>query len=76
MTFKYKWKNGATPTPDEAAHKAHLLDEDQFETTQDQKIAEEQARQYLNVPLRTLDADKYPLPHGDSTNQSADMQKP
>lgn len=63
MDFKYRWKNGAPPTGDQAAQAGNLLDESQFENTQDQQMAEEMARKHLNVPLQTQDANDYPLPH-------------
>lgn len=59
---KYRWKNGAPPTRDQAAQSENLLDESQFDTSQDQEIAEQTARKHLNVPLRTGDADKSILP--------------
>lgn len=62
MDFKYRWKNGAPPSRDQAARGGHLLDESQFETPEDHQLAENMARKYLNVPLQTLDAQKPPLP--------------
>jgi hypothetical protein len=62
MSFRYKWKNGAPPNRDEAAQDAHLLDESQFETKQDQELAEDSARKHLNVPTRTPDDDQSVLP--------------
>jgi len=62
MGFKYRWKNGAPPSRDQAAQDGNLLDESQFETTEDQKLAENMARKHLNVPLQTADADISPLP--------------
>ncbi len=50
MNFKYRWKNGAPPSRDEAMRNQHLLDEDQFTHPQDQKIAEEMARKELGLP--------------------------
>ncbi len=62
MDFRYRWKNGAPPSRDQAAQDGNLLDESQFESPQDQQLAEEMARKHLNVPLQTADADKPPLP--------------
>lgn len=62
MDFRYRWKNGAPPSRDQAAQDGNLLDESQFETPQDQQLAEEMARKHLNVPLQTADANKPPLP--------------
>ena len=62
MDFKYRWKNGAPPTRDQAAQSSHLLDESQFHNEQDQQIAEEMARKQLDVPLRTPDEEDAVLP--------------
>lgn len=62
MDFKYRWKNGAPPSRDKAAHDDSLLDESQFETAEDRQLAEDMARKHLNVPLRTPDADRSVLP--------------
>lgn len=62
MDFRYRWKNGSRPNRDRAAQDDHLLDESQFETRQDQELAEDTARRYLNVPLRTPDEDGSVLP--------------
>uniref|UniRef100_A0ACD5GXZ8 Uncharacterized protein n=1 Tax=Desertifilum tharense IPPAS B-1220 TaxID=1781255 RepID=A0ACD5GXZ8_9CYAN len=35
MDFRYKWKRGRTPTPDEAMRDSALLDESQFDSKQD-----------------------------------------
>jgi hypothetical protein len=56
MDFRYRWKNGAPPNRDRAATEETLLDEGQFETSEDQRIAETMARQHLNVPLQADDA--------------------
>lgn len=74
MDFKYRWKNGAAPSRDQAAHSEALLDENQFESEKDHQLAEEMARKQLNVPLRTPDADRSVLPHGDASEQ-ADISK-
>lgn len=74
MDFKYRWKNGAAPSRDQAARSEHLLDENQFESKNDQELAEDMARKQLNVPTRTPDADRSVLPHGDSSEQ-ADINK-
>ncbi len=69
MSFKYKWKNGRPPTRDEAAKKAHLLDESQFSNENDHKLAEDAARKKLGVPTRIPDDERSTLPHaipGDS----------
>ncbi|MFH7028347.1 MAG: bromodomain-containing protein [Heteroscytonema crispum UTEX LB 1556] len=62
MDFKYRWKNGAQPSRDEAARNAHLLDESQFENEKDRNLAEEAARKHLNVPTRVPDQDRPVLP--------------
>jgi hypothetical protein len=62
MDFKYRWKNGKAPSRDEAAKNRHLLDESQFETKEDHRLAEEMARKHLNVPLTTPDEDRSVLP--------------
>lgn len=62
MDFKYRWKNGAPPSRDKAAHDDALLDESQFESAEDRQLAEDMARKHLNVPLRTPDADRPVLP--------------
>ncbi len=74
MDFKYRWKNGAPPSRDQAARSEHLLDESQFESEKDRSLAEDMARKHLNVPTRTPDADRSVLPHGDASDQ-ADIQK-
>ncbi len=65
MDFKYKWRNGRPPTPDEAARKTHLLDESQFDSEKDQKLAEETARKQLGVTVRIPDDERSILPHTD-----------
>ncbi|MBE9178792.1 bromodomain-containing protein [Oculatella sp. LEGE 06141] len=62
MDFKYRWKNGAPPSRDQAAKSGDLLEESQFTSKEDQKTAEDTARKHLNVPLRPSDADKPTLP--------------
>lgn len=62
MDYKYRWKNGAPPSRDEAARNPYLLDERQFETAQDRQLAEDSARKQLGVPTRTLDSDLPVLP--------------
>lgn len=62
MNFKYRWKNGAPPSRDQAAQSQNLLDENQFDNPQDQQLAEETARKNLNVPTRVPDDDVSPLP--------------
>lgn len=47
MDIRYRWKNGAAPSRDQAAHEQHLLDESQFSNEEDKKIAEETARKNL-----------------------------
>ncbi len=59
MDFKYRWKNGAPPSREEAAKNANLLDEEQFETRQDQELAEDTARKHLNVPVRIPDDERF-----------------
>ncbi len=74
MSFKYRWKNGARPTRDQAATSDHLLDESQFSHPQDQAVAEEIARKTLGVPLQTPDAEGPVLPQ--AVPDSADVSKP
>ena len=62
MDFKYRWKNGAPPSRDQAAQEGHLLDESQFETSEDHQLAEDMARKHLGVPLQPADANNPPLP--------------
>ncbi|MGI0486666.1 hypothetical protein ACN4EK_14600 [Pantanalinema rosaneae CENA516] len=62
MAFRYRWKNGAPPTRDQAAHSNNLLDEEQFTHPNDQQIAEESARKYLGVPSQIPDDHKPVLP--------------
>ncbi|MGG6293355.1 hypothetical protein ACQ4M4_02935 [Leptolyngbya sp. AN02str] len=62
MNFKYRWKNGSPPNRDKAAGEGNLLDESQFETAEDQQLAENMARKQLNVPLQPADANNPPLP--------------
>jgi hypothetical protein len=62
MDFKYRWKNGAPPSRDQAAQDGNLLDESQFETSEDHQMAEDMARKHLNVPLQTTDSNSPPLP--------------
>lgn len=62
MDIRYRWKNGAAPSRDQAAHEQHLLDESQFSNEQDKKIAEETARKKLGVPLVTDDEARSVLP--------------
>lgn len=63
MDFKYRWKNGRAPSRDEAAKNEHLLDESQFNSKEDHRLAEDMARKHLNVPLHTVDEDIPVLPH-------------
>jgi hypothetical protein len=69
MDFKYRWKNGAPPNRDQAAQEGNLLDESQFETSEDHQMAEDMARRHLNVPLHTADADIPPLPQAMPSDQ-------
>ena len=62
MDFKYRWKNGTPPNRDQAAQDGNLLDESQFETSEEHQMAEDMARKHLNVPLQTADANLPPLP--------------
>lgn len=61
MDFKYRWKNGAPPTRDQAAHSQHLLDESQFNSKEDHIMAQD-ARKHLGVPTRIPDDDRSVLP--------------
>ncbi len=69
MGFKYRWKNGRPPSRDKAARQMYLLDESQFESEKDHKLAEEAARKHLGVPLRTLDDERSTLPHAARPNE-------
>lgn len=69
MDFRYKWKNGRPPSRDEAARQRYLLDESQFESENDHKLAEESARKHLNIPLITPDEESSTLPHAASPNE-------
>ena len=69
MDFKYRWKNGAPPSRDQAAQEGNLLDESQFATPEDHQLAEDMARKQLNVPVQTADANISPLPHGNSKDK-------
>jgi hypothetical protein len=62
MDIRYRWKNGAAPSRDQAAHDKQLLDESQFTHEEDKKIAEETARKKLGVPLVTDDEARSVLP--------------
>ena len=70
MDYKYRWKNGAPPSRDQAAQASQLLDESQFETKQDQELAEETVRKHMNVPIRTPDDEKSVLPHAAPSEQA------
>jgi hypothetical protein len=70
MDFRYRWKNGAPPSRDQAAQSSQLLDESQFTNSADQELAEEMARKHLNVPMLTSDAEKSILPHGTESEQA------
>lgn len=63
MNFKYQWKNGTPPNRDSALRADRLLEEGQFNSESDRQFAEEEARKYLGLPARTLDADRSILPH-------------
>ena len=62
MDIRYRWKNGAAPSRDQAAHDKQLLDESQFTSEKDRKMAEEIARKKLGVPLVTDDEERSVLP--------------
>ena len=62
MDIKYRWKNGAPPSRDEAAHSQSLLDESQFDSDKDRSLAEETARKKLNVPVQIPDDERPVLP--------------
>jgi hypothetical protein len=55
MDIKYRWKNGAPPTRDEASRSQELLDASQFDNEKDRQLAEETARKNLNVPTQVPD---------------------
>lgn len=62
MDYKYRWKNGAPPSRDEAARSQSLLDEGQFDSEEDRKLAEDHARKHLGVPTRIPDDELSVLP--------------
>ena len=62
MDFKYRWKNGAPPSRDEAAQSQSLLDENQFNSEKDRSLAEDAARKKMNVPARIPDDERPVLP--------------
>ncbi|MBD2311302.1 bromodomain-containing protein [Desertifilum sp. FACHB-1129] len=74
MDFRYKWKRGRTPTPDEAMRDSALLDESQFDSKQDWEMAEQDARRHLGLPLQTVDEKRSVLPK--AVPDKADMTKP
>jgi len=74
MDFKYRWKNGAPPSREEAARDPNLLDEGQFETRQDQKLAEETARKHLNLPVRIPDDERSVLPQAATLDEEEQIQ--
>lgn len=76
MDFRYRWKNGRQPTPDEAARNESLLDEGQFNNESDRKLAEENARRHLGAPIPIPDDERSVLPHAVASEEQADMNKP
>ncbi len=62
MSFRYRWKNGNPPSRDEAARQQYLLDDDQFHSEEDRKLAEDSARKHLGVPIHTPDDNTPVLP--------------
>ncbi|MFB2922452.1 MULTISPECIES: hypothetical protein [Aerosakkonema] len=76
VDFKYRWKNGRQPTPDEAARGENLLDESQFDNECDRKLAEENVRRYLGAPILIPDDERSVLPHAISSGEQADMNEP
>lgn len=75
MDFRYRWKNGRQPTPDEAARSQSLLDEGQFNNETDRKLAEENARRLLGAPIQIPDDERSVLPHAVDSAEQADMNK-
>ncbi len=71
MGYKYRWKNGAPPNRDQAARSKYLLDEGQFESTEDRNLAEDSAHKHLGVPTRTIDDNLPPLPTAAPPNDEA-----
>lgn len=70
MNFKYRWKNNAPPTNrNTAAQGDNLLDESQFESKQDQELAEDTARKYLGVPTKVPDDERSVLPEAAPPNE-------
>jgi hypothetical protein len=62
MDYRYKWKNGAPPTQDEAARSDSLLDESQFNNESDRQMAESDARRHLGLPVPIPDDEVPVLP--------------
>lgn len=62
MNYRYKWKKGSSPTRDEAIQAGNLLDESQFDSEGDRKLAEEDARKHLGIPTTTNADDLSILP--------------
>lgn len=75
MDFRYKWKHGRPPNPDEAMRESALLDESQFNNAEDREMAEQDARRHLGLPLRTVDEKRSVLPHAAPPDR-ADMNQP
>lgn len=73
MDFKYRWKNGAPPTRDQAATSDSLLDESQFADENDRQMAEDMARKQLDVPTRIPDEDIPALPRAAAEPTDAEL---
>ncbi|HEY9596944.1 MAG TPA: bromodomain-containing protein [Cyanophyceae cyanobacterium] len=70
MNFKYRWKNNAPPTSrNKAAHSDNLLDESQFESKEDQELAENTARKHLGIPTKIPDDQRPVLPEAAPPDQ-------
>jgi len=59
MNFRYRWKNGAPPSRDEAIREPNLLDEGQFNDPKDQQMAEEMARKKLGLPTQVVGDERF-----------------
>jgi hypothetical protein len=59
MNFRYRWKNGAPPSKDEAIRNRYLLAEDQFTDPKDQQMAEEMARKQLGLPVQIPASERF-----------------
>lgn len=68
MDFRYRWKNGAPPSRDEAMRNQYLLDESQFSHPKDQQVAEEMARKRLGLPTQIPGNERFIIREGNNFN--------